>query len=94
MRVQVLGIQKVDYTNKQGRQVTGTTFHVAFEDSNVDGLSSDTIYVSSRFTIPPVMVGDTVDFYFDRRGNFENLNVVSPKADPFKESTPPKQAAK
>lgn len=99
MRTQVLGIQKVDYTNKQNRQVTGTTFHVSFDDANVDGLAVDNIYISSRYTIPPVMVGDTVDFYFDRRGNFDNLNVVAPKSgDPYTSlkdpATPPKQASK
>lgn len=80
MKVKIVGIQKLDYpSRKTGEQVVGTTLHVEFPDSQVDGLAVDSFFISDRLNCPDIsraMIGDMVDIEFNRRGYVQGVSLV------------------
>ena len=65
MKVKVLGIQKIDYTNKSGRHITGINLHVMYNDIKTDGYSVDKFYISSNFpNIDKIIVNSDLEIYF------------------------------
>lgn len=46
----IVGKRNVDYTNKQGRQVTGIQLFVTCKDAHVLGDKTDQLYISNAST--------------------------------------------
>lgn len=74
---EVIGLEHRQYTNKQGRQVSGYNLYVTFEKKNVDGMAcfqewcSDSVVKDSG-----VDVGDKVDLLYNRYGKVESIRIV------------------
>ena len=80
MKVEIVGIQGVDYVSrKTNKQVTGTTLHVTYPRDNVEGVVCESIFVSSRSSIDlsGIHVGDIVDLSYNRYGSVESLCPVN-----------------
>ena len=76
MKVKVVGIQKIDYTNKVGRHVTGVNLHAMYTDNRTDGYSVDKFYLASDFpNLNLVKVNSDVDVYFNQYGKVDFLVV-------------------
>lgn len=78
MKCKVYGIQEVNYTNKQNKQVLGTSFHVLHKDSRVNGECAESIFISDRLDIGDVenvKLGDTIDVTYNRYGSVDSLIV-------------------
>lgn len=79
MKAKVLGIQKVDYTNKVGKHVVGTSLHTVHDGRNVEGQMVESIYISSNADIADiskVKVGCAIDIEYNRFGSVENFVVL------------------
>lgn len=74
---EVIGIERRQYTNKQGRQVSGYNLFLTYEKKNCDGLacfeqwSGDGPVKDSG-----VDVGDKVVFSYNRYGKLESICIV------------------
>lgn len=78
MIAKVLGIQKVDYLNKNNRQVTGTSFHICYPKKHVDGEACESVFISEKADISGVgdiKVGDMVNLFYNRYGSVEDVAV-------------------
>ena len=74
MKVKIIGIQKIDYTNKQGRHISGVNLHSAYEDTKVTGLAVDKFYLPDDFpNVEKLQVNDTVSVYFNQYGKVDFL---------------------
>lgn len=71
MKVQVFGVQRVEFTDKDtGEHVTGTRLHVCFKDAYVDGQAVDKIFISDRLglsVVSEIKPGMTVDLEYNNR---------------------------
>lgn len=77
MRVKVVGITKIDYTNKAGRHVKGVNLHSFYEDNKTEGLAVDKFYLSADFpNLDKVKVNKHIDIYFNQFGKVDFLAVV------------------
>lgn len=77
MKVKVVGIQKIDYTNKSGRHVSGVNLHAMYADNRTDGYAVDKFYLASDFpNLDQVTVNSDVDVYFNQYGKVDFLVVA------------------
>lgn len=73
----VIGIQKVDYKNKDGRQVLGTNLHCCYLTKSVDGQAVEKIYISSRMKdVPLFKEGDTINVMYNKFGSVESITLA------------------
>lgn len=76
MKVKVVGIQRIDYTNKAGRHVSGVNLHAMYADNRTDGYAVDKFYLASDFpNLDQVKVNSDVDVYFNQYGKVDFLVV-------------------
>lgn len=80
MKMEVLGVQNVDYVSKRtGEPVKGRTFHCSFPDAQVKGLATDQIFVSDRLALPDLYAitpGMKIDVEYSRRGSVCNVAIL------------------
>ncbi len=65
----VVGIQKVDFTDKDGKPVQGTKFHCMREKDFVEGYAVESVFVRSDVDVSDVALGSTVEFVTGFREN-------------------------
>lgn len=77
MRIKVVGITKIDYTNKAGRHVCGVNLHGLYEDNKTVGFATDKFYLSADFpNLDKVKINNNVDIYFNQYGKVDFLAVA------------------
>lgn len=80
MKVNVLGVQQVDYISKKsGNPVKGTTLHCSFADPQTKGLAVDSIFVSDNLGldfVATIKAGDVVDIMYNNRGYVNDVVLV------------------
>lgn len=73
MQVQLVGVQKIDFTNNGGERVNGLNLFVAFPDENVDGLRTEKFFLKEGIALPKdTKLNDTINIAFNHKGKAEN----------------------
>lgn len=80
MKAKLVGIQRLDYVNKQGKAVKGTSLHIVHPGSKVDGEVAESLYISDLYAVdikamPNLKPGLTVDIEYNRFGGVENVVI-------------------
>lgn len=73
MEATILGIQKIKFTNSDGKIIAGTNIFCAFKDENVEGLRADKFYIKDGIKIPDCKINDTIEISFNMKGKVEGL---------------------
>ncbi len=69
MNMKLLGIQIVDFINKQGEHITGCNLFVCHKDDKVDGLCTAKFFVNGNILLPKDMaINDTINVSFNHKG--------------------------
>ena len=83
MQYKVLGVEVVDYTSrKTGRPVKGTNLHCSYpdgadeNDTKVDGIRVERLYVPERVRTDGIQPGDMVEVYFNRFGSVDSVQLA------------------
>lgn len=64
--MRVLGIERISYTNKEGREVNGTKLHCCFESNKVEGVAVlEPIYCNNKVDCSGIAVGDEIEIYYN-----------------------------
>lgn len=83
MKVQIVGKEDIDYTNKVGKHVVGVKLYSLFESKRVTGYQADNAYFAvdnpAFGDAQAVAVGDYVDFVYNRFGSVEGIAPCSKK---------------
>lgn len=72
----ILGIQKVNYTNKSGRAITGVRLHCSTDDKRVEGSAVEQIFVSSSVTSEDFSIGQEIDVLYNKYGSVERVYLL------------------
>lgn len=72
----LVGYEKVDYTNKQGVQITGHRLHLTYESDKIQGQGVESVYVSSTVQMPKLALGQKVDVLYNRFGKVSAISVL------------------
>lgn len=85
MRLQVVGIEQVNYTSKEGRDVSGTSIH-GIEvggrmNPDLNGSRVEKLWVSSnsRVALPQMSPNDIIHVEYNRRGWVDCIEVEPKK---------------
>ena len=72
----VIGIEKVDYTNKQGKPVLGVKLHCTYEVNKVQGLAVESIYCTSSIDTSDIIIGSIIDVLYNRFGQVARIQLI------------------
>lgn len=73
---EIVGIRVVDFADRDGNQIKGRKIFVTSQDDNVDGLLTDSFFLSAgSFGGISLKVGDIVDIRFNRYGKIASISV-------------------
>lgn len=74
MRVQLIGVMGVNFTNNSGETINGTNIFVAFHDENVDGLRTEKFFVKADILLPKdTKINDMLEVSFNHKGKIEMI---------------------
>lgn len=80
MKVKVVGLKSVNFKDDNtGREISGTSMYVTYEDPNVIGVRTDKFFIrpSMNFELNLIKPGSTVvDIYFDRYGKVDGFDII------------------
>lgn len=78
----VVGIQNVDYTNRNQRHVSGLYLYIAEDIQNGVGLKVDRVFISQTkldsLSKKPE-IDSTVEIFYNKYGNITKIEVVDPE---------------
>lgn len=70
----IVGIEIVDYVNKQNHPVKGYRVHLNKEAHNVDGYATEVIFVSDKCDIPGLKTGRTIErINYNKYGRIQDI---------------------
>lgn len=79
MKVKLLGIQKLDYVNKAGKQVKGTSLHTVREGKDMVGQQVETFWISDQYPVPTVKdlkPNMDISIEYNRFGGVDNVVIL------------------
>ena len=74
--MRVIGIEMVDYVNKQNKRVQGVKIHGTYEKDNCVGVCVDSFYLSDDKYEDNVELGDLVEPLYNKYGNVTAIQVI------------------
>lgn len=79
MKCKVVGIQRLDYVNKAGKQVKGTSLHTVRDGKDMDGQCVETFYISDAYPVESVRnlkPNTNVDIQYNRFGGVDDVIIL------------------
>lgn len=74
MRVQLLGVQRIEFNNANGEKISGNNFFISFKDENVEGLKTEKLFIKEGIEIPKdLKLNDTIEVTFNMKGKVESV---------------------
>lgn len=71
----VLGKKAVSFTTDDGKEITGVTLYLGYEERNVEGMAAVKVFVSeAKMPKEPIVVGSEVNVHFNRYGKVEAID--------------------
>ncbi len=84
MFAKVIGIQKIDYTSRNGNQVVGTKLHCVYPMDVVEGYAVEAIFTKKE--LPKGLTLDSdIRVYYNKYGSVECIELVENKENERKE---------
>lgn len=77
MKVNVLGVQDVNFDTPDGKHIEGKNVFCSYNNSYVDGLKTSKIFIGSKFPVVDSIVPDCdliIDYNSD--GKLENVELL------------------
>jgi hypothetical protein len=78
MQAQLVGVQRIDFTNNNGEKINGTNLFVAFVDENVEGLRTEKFFLKEGIALPKdTKLNDKIELSFNHKGKIEMINKAN-----------------
>lgn len=74
---EIVGMEKVDYINKEGKHIQGHNLYCVFDHTDIEGMGCENFYVPVSIDVSSIKVGDKVSFFCNRFGTVRFVNKVS-----------------
>lgn len=75
MRVQLLGVQRIEFNNANGEKISGNNFFISFKDENVNGEKTEKLFIKEGIEIPKdLKLNDTIEVTFNMKGKVESVS--------------------
>ena len=72
-----IGIQPINFTNREGQQIVGTNLFVGYADENVRGLRAEKFFIRETIDLPKdIKPNDKLNLSFNSKGKVEEVTKV------------------
>ncbi len=72
----LVGYERVDYTNKEGKQIKGHRLHLSYVSKNVDGVAVECVFVGDSVQLPSLPLKSKITLLYNRYGRISAVNVL------------------
>lgn len=78
MQTKILGIQEVDFKNKDtGELVKGVSLHTAFKENGISGLAVRKFFIrDGSIALPDIQANTVAELTFDYKGRIESIRRI------------------
>lgn len=77
MRVQVVGVQNLDFTSNDGNAIKGVNLFVTHTEDRVEGLVAKKFFVNEKVSLPEGLgVGKFLDVFFNDRKKIDFIALA------------------
>lgn len=74
MKMKLVGVQPIHFTNNNGEVIEGTNIFCAFEDENVQGLRTEKFFLKDGINLPKdTKLNSVIDVSFNMKGKVEMI---------------------
>lgn len=73
--MKIIGIEKINYINKEKKEINGTKLYLTDTKYGVLGLACEEVYLPGSIDTSKCEVGDDVTIYYNRFGNIVSFNI-------------------
>ncbi|MBR7008027.1 MAG: hypothetical protein IKH90_05290 [Ruminococcus sp.] len=74
MKMKLVGVQPIHFTNNNGDVIEGTNIFCAFEDENVQGLRTEKFFLKDGIKLPKdTKLNSVIDVSFNMKGKVEMI---------------------
>ena len=73
---EVVGIEVIDYVNKQNRRVQGVRVHCSYLLDNCEGICVENFYLSADKFNDSIKIGCIVSPNYNKYGNLQSLTIL------------------
>lgn len=73
----LVGYERVDYTNKEGKRILGHRLHLSYLIDRVDGIAVQSEFVSDSVQLPsPLPLKSKIQLLYNRYGRISSVKLV------------------
>lgn len=72
----VIGIEMIDYVNKQNRKVQGFKIHCSYPSDNCEGVCVENFYVSADKFNDSITLGCNIEPLYNRYGKVQSIHII------------------
>lgn len=77
MKVQLLGIQALNFKTDSGDLVEGNNIYIAYTDENVVGVKASKLFVNNNIELPKgIKQGSMLEISFNMKGKPEKIDLA------------------
>lgn len=74
--MELVGIEKIDYVNKNNVRITGNRLHFVYEDKKVQGCATEIIFVGSGVDVASLEIGKQYTILYNKFGKVANITSI------------------
>ena len=77
----VIGLELVDYVNKQNKRVQGVKIHCTYPNDNCNGLCVESFYMSSDKYPANIDLGMNIEPLYNKYGNVQSIHIIKERGN-------------
>lgn len=74
--MELVGIEKIDYVNKNNAHITGNRLHFVYEDKKVQGCATEVIFVGGGIDVSNLEIGKQYSILYNKFGKVANITSI------------------
>ena len=74
--MELVGIEKIEYVNKNGYNITGSRLHFIYETKKVNGVATEVVFVGSGVDVSSLEIGKQYSVAYNKFGKACNISSL------------------
>lgn len=74
--MELVGIEKIDYVNKNNVRINGSRLHFVFEDKKVEGCATEIVFAGSGIDVSNLKIGNKYNILYNKFGKVANITNI------------------
>ena len=74
--MELVGIEKIDYVNKNNVRISGNRLHFVYEDKKVQGCATEIIFVGCGIDVANLKIGNKYNILYNKFGKVADITNI------------------